>query len=103
MRGKRSRTTSSSPTYDRVVWQEKNTRRGAKITAKVAASPHTPKVRKLTTPRSKRRKLEEGLFTGEYPDVGDLPMAGPIPIRLPQVTKRGGKVFSVLSHLGDSN
>ena len=99
MRGKRSRTTSSSPTYDRVVWEAKKTARGPKVTGRVVASPHMPKVRKLATPRGKRQKLEEGPSAMEHPDVEDIPIAGPIPIKFPQVNKRGGKVFSAILKL----
>jgi len=94
---------SSSPTYDHVVWQEKKTGRGTKITGKVVASPHTPKARKLASPKSKRRKMAEGLSTAKFPDVEDFPTTGPIPIALPHVNKRGGKVFSVILHLMDNN
>ena len=93
MKGKRTRKASSSPTVERVVWQERKTGRGSKITGKVVASPWTPKAKKLSTPRSKRRKLEEISSTTKHSDIGGSPQAGPIPIRLPQANKRGGKVF----------
>jgi len=95
MRGKRSRTTSSSPTYERVVWQEKKTGRGSKIAGRVVVSPGTPKAKKPLTPRSKRWRVKEGLSTTTHPDREELPIASPIPIKLPQ--KRGGKVFSFIS------
>ena len=94
MRGKHHRTTSSSPTLERVVWQEKKMGRGSKIMGKVVALPQTPKAKKLSTPRSKRRRLEGSSSTSKYPDVEEPLLVDPIPIRLPQVNKRGGKVSS---------
>jgi hypothetical protein len=57
MPGKRTQTASSSPNYERVVWVEKKTARGAKITAKVANSPQTPKARKWEAPHYKKRHV----------------------------------------------
>jgi len=75
------------------VWQEKKTGRGTKITGRLVTSPLTPKVKKLSTPRSKRRRLGRDLTPPDLPDEEDPPLEGPIPIRLPQVNKRGGKVI----------
>ena len=57
MRGKRAQTASSSPHYEKVIWVKKTTARGSKIAAKVSESPRTPKIRKQTTPLSKKRKM----------------------------------------------
>ena len=96
MRGKHTRTISSSPTLGRVVWQEKKTGRGSKITGKVVVSPRTPKTKKLSTPRSKRRRLEESTPAAKHPDVEGPSLVDPIPIKFPQANKRGGKVFMVM-------
>jgi hypothetical protein len=96
MKGKRNRPASSSPTYERVVWQETKTGRGTKITGKVVAPTRTPKAKKLLTPRSKKRRFDGGLSTMKQPDADEPPIADPTPINFPQVKKRGGKVFCCL-------
>ena len=58
MRGKRARTASSSPKYERVIWTEEKTARGSRIMPKVSNSPRTPKIRKRATPQSKKRRLD---------------------------------------------
>ena len=58
MHGKHARTASSSPHYERVIWIEKKTARGSRITGKVSNSPQTPRIRKQATPHSKKRRLE---------------------------------------------
>ena len=63
MRGKRAQIASSSPQYERVIWVEKKTARGSKITAEVSGSPRTPKFRKQTTPLSKKRRMEDSSVT----------------------------------------
>jgi hypothetical protein len=105
MPGKRTRTASSSPNYERVVWVEKKTARGAKITAKVANSPRTPKARKWAAPHYKKRHMEAPPITPASPSAGaDHPSAPPLPITL---KKKTGKVCSLIlndqyndNHLG---
>ena len=94
MRGKRARTVSTSPQYERVIWVEKKTARGSKISAKVSNSPRTPKIRKQGTPHSKRRKMlvsplsqpGSGIKICHTPDT-------PLPIKL---KTKHGKVSSIL-------
>ena len=70
MRGKRARTASSSPKYDRVIWTEEKTARGSRIVSRISNSPRTPKVRKRATPHSKKRRL------GVSPTLSIGPSAG---------------------------
>jgi len=91
MRGKRNRTTSSSPTFERVVWLEKKTGRGSRIVGKVASSPGTPKAKKPPHPQSKKRRLEGSPATTKHL-VEEPPIGNPIPIKLPWTKKRSGKV-----------
>jgi hypothetical protein len=90
MRGKRARTVSSSPQYERVIWVEEKTARGSKITARVSGSPKTPKIRKLGTPHSKKRRMDFFLPAPDDPSTGDghLPNT-PIPMKL---KTKSGKV-----------
>jgi hypothetical protein len=92
MRGKRARTVSLSPQYTRVIWEEKKTARGSKITARVSNSPRTPKIRKLATPHSKRR-LEAFNITPASSSARDDHIPDPvIPIKL---KAKSGKVCTM--------
>ena len=57
MRGKRPRPASSSPQYERIIWVEKKTARGTKLTAKASGSPRTPKIKRQMAPLSKMRRV----------------------------------------------
>jgi hypothetical protein len=95
--GKRARTASSSPRYERVIWVEKKTARGVKLTAKVSNSPQTPKIRKSAAPRSKRQRTGVPPITplGSGAGVGH-PLTPPLLIKL---EKKPGKVsFLMLSN-----
>ena len=83
MRGKRARTASSSPHYERVIWMEKKTARGSRITGKVSNSPQTPRIRKRATPHSKKRRLEVSPVAslGSGAEV-DHSLNPPMPIKL---------------------
>jgi hypothetical protein len=83
MRGKRARTASSSPPYDRVIWVEKKTARGLKIAAKVSESPQTPKKRKQLAFHSKKRRVEVSPISqpGFGAEISHIPDS-PIPIKL---------------------
>lgn len=90
MPGKRTRTASSSPHYERVLWVEKKTARGTKITAKASDSPRTPKIKKQATPGSKKRRMELPLITPIGPSTEvNCPLTPPMPIKL---KKKPGKV-----------
>lgn len=91
MRGKRNRTTSTSPVYEHVVWLEKKTGRGSRIIGKVTASPQTPKIKKQQDPQSKRRRFEGSQATTKDPDEEGPITVDPIKIKLPQA-KKSGKV-----------
>ena len=96
MHGKRPRTASSSPHYERVIWVEKKTARGTKIKANVSNSPRTPKIRKWVT-HSKKRRMEVSSITPIGPGAeGDHPLPPPMPIKL---KKKPGKVSFLI--LGD--
>jgi len=94
MRGKQARTVSSPPQYERVIWVEEKTARGSKIIVKPSHSPRTPKVRKLASPYSKKRKF--GAFptspTGSSTGGGH-PSGLPVPIYL---KTKPGKVSSTV-------
>jgi hypothetical protein len=92
MRGKRSRATSASPTYEHIVWEEKKTGRGTKITGKAIVPPHTPKAKKLPIPLSKRRKLQSPVVGKGCSLEESLTGVDLIPIQLPETKKRSGKV-----------
>ena len=94
MHGKRARTVSTSPQYERVIWVEKKTARGSKISAKVSNSPRTPKIRKQGTPHSKRRKMLVSPIsqTGSGIEICHTPNT-PLPIKL---KTKPGKVCSTL-------
>lgn len=89
MRGKRARTASSSPQYERVIWIEKKTARGSRLTATTANSPKTPKLKKSATPHSKKRRLEPfstataDLSSGNY---------SPNPLTPIKLKKKSGQV-----------
>jgi hypothetical protein len=78
MRGKRARTASSSPRYERVIWAEENTARGSRVVSRISNSPRTPKFRKWATPHSKKRKLQISpilpIVSGAGDDSSDLPV-----------------------------
>ena len=94
MHGKRARTASSPPQYERVIWVEQKTARGSKITARVSNSPKTPKVRKLATPHSKKRRLEALNTTPVNSGAGDDNTPNPfIPMNL---KAKSGKVCIVI-------
>lgn len=88
MRGKRARTASSSPQYERVVWTEQKTSRGSRIVPKAQNSPKTPKFKKWVTPKKRRLDVSPvasmDLDTGGDNNPGSL-----VPI---QLKKRSGKV-----------
>lgn len=92
MRGKRAQTASSSPHYERVIWVEKKTARGPKITANISASPQTPKIRKQATPLNKIRRLEASPTTqsGTSGGMDYIPEPPTIAFK-----KKGGKVCFV--------
>ena len=83
MLGKCARTASSSPHYERVIWIEKKTARGSKISGKVSNSPQTPRIRKRVTPHSKKRRLEASpvALIGSVAEV-DHSLNPPMPIKL---------------------
>jgi hypothetical protein len=94
MRGKRARPASSSPQYERVLWVERKTARGTKITAKVSASPRTPRIRRPTTPLSKMRRLEASpvIQAGPSDEISHVPDPTVIAFK-----KKTGKVCFVVS------
>lgn len=73
---------------------ERKTARGAKIAAKVSDSPQTPKIRKRTTPHSKKRRMEVPSIIpiGPSAEVGHPPTP-PAQIKL---KKKPGKVCSLV-------
>jgi hypothetical protein len=94
MCGKCAYTVSTSPQYERVIWVEKKTARGSKISAKVSNSPQTPKIRKQGTPHSKRRKMLISPLSqpGSGIEICHTPNT-PLPIKL---KTKGRKVSSTL-------
>ena len=99
MRGKRARTVSSSPTYERVIWVERKTARGAKITAKISNSPKTPRTKKWPTPLNRRKTDFLSLTPAGPSTTADNPPTPPAPMTLKKHTKKVGSFIPDNRHL----
>jgi len=89
MRGKRARTASSSPKYERVIWTEEKTARGSRIVSRISNSPRTPKIKKRATPHSKKRRFGVSPTLTIGSGTGDGPLNPPLSVKFKPKT---GKV-----------
>ena len=103
MRGKRARTVSSSPTYERVIWVERKTARGAKITAKVSNSPKTPRTKKWAAPLNRRKTDFLSLTPAGPSTMTDNPPTPPAPIALKKQSKKVGSYIPIIGISNNSN